>query len=258
MKRILSGLLAAFSLYSVLPLPAGRVVWDKEGMRYTLCFFPGVGVFIFGAQWLWSSAASGAFVSPVLFGAVAALLPVLLTGGIHMDGFIDAMDAIGSHAPPSRRLEILADPRVGAFGVMGCGGYFILSAGLWAQVSASPRHMAIASLGFVFSRAMASFSAALIPPAKKEGMMFLLHGSAPTAAVMACSAVFFTACGAAAVLLDPLCGALTSALCLLYRPLHRRFCLRAFGGNTGDLTGFFILNAELICLATAAAGGVFS
>ena len=50
------------------------------------------------------------------FGVV--LLGVLLAGGLHMDGFIDLSDAFFSYKDRAKRLEILDDPRVGAFGVM--------------------------------------------------------------------------------------------------------------------------------------------
>ena len=46
------------------------------------------------------------------------LLGILLSGGLHMDGFIDTSDAFFSYKDRMKRFEILDDPRVGAFGVM--------------------------------------------------------------------------------------------------------------------------------------------
>ena len=42
----------------------------------------------------------------------------VLTGGIHLDGWMDASDAFFSYRDRQKRLEIMKDPRVGAFGVL--------------------------------------------------------------------------------------------------------------------------------------------
>lgn len=44
-------------------------------------------------------------------------MPLLVTGGIHIDGFSDTMDALSSHAERQKKLEIMDDPHIGAFGV---------------------------------------------------------------------------------------------------------------------------------------------
>lgn len=46
------------------------------------------------------------------------LLLIALSGGIHLDGLIDTSDAYFSYKVPEKRLEIMKDPRVGAFGVL--------------------------------------------------------------------------------------------------------------------------------------------
>lgn len=62
--------------------------------------------------------------APVMAGCICAfsgicpfrtVLPILLTGGIHMDGFMDTMDALHSYQDRERKLEILKDSHVGAF-----------------------------------------------------------------------------------------------------------------------------------------------
>ena len=76
----------AFSLYSAFPMP--RVNWTKENMKYAFCFFPLIGAMIGGILILWLHFCQWMGFS-LLFAAGATTLPVLLTGGIHMDGFGD-------------------------------------------------------------------------------------------------------------------------------------------------------------------------
>ena len=52
--------------------------------------------------------------------------PIIITGGIHMDGFLDTQDALGSYQPRERRLEILKDSHAGAFAIISCAVYLMM------------------------------------------------------------------------------------------------------------------------------------
>lgn len=60
-------------------------------MSYAICFFPAVGVLCGGLTLGWYALSSLLDLSSVLFAAVAACLPLLVTGGIHMDGYMDTV-----------------------------------------------------------------------------------------------------------------------------------------------------------------------
>lgn len=62
------------------------------------------------------------------------LIPVLITGGIHLDGFADTVDAMSSYAERERRLEILKDPHTGAFAIIGLCCYFLANVGIWSEI----------------------------------------------------------------------------------------------------------------------------
>ena len=53
-------------------------------------------------------------------------LPVLVSGGIHTDGFIDTVDALSSYGDKEKKLEILKDPHTGAFAIIGAIMYYLL------------------------------------------------------------------------------------------------------------------------------------
>ena len=84
---MLKSLISAFLMYSRLPMP--KIEWKPENRRYALGFFPLVGAVI-GFLWLvWYQLCTRFAIRPLLFAAGAVLLPVLITGGIHLDGFCD-------------------------------------------------------------------------------------------------------------------------------------------------------------------------
>lgn len=57
---------------------------------------------------------------------VALVARVLLTGGLHEDGFADFCDGFGGGTNRSRTLEIMKDSHIGTYGVLGLLLYFLL------------------------------------------------------------------------------------------------------------------------------------
>ncbi len=89
-------LISAFAMYSRIPMPP--IEWKEENRRYALCFFPLIGAVIgavmLGWQWLCNVLGAG----DMLFAAGCTVIPIAITGGIHLDGFCDVSDAKASCA----------------------------------------------------------------------------------------------------------------------------------------------------------------
>ena len=126
-------LLIAVSMYSKVPVPS--VNWTRERMGYVMCWFPIVGIFCGIALIIWIEVGNLFHLSPEMTGIVAAVVPLLVTGGIHMDGFLDTCDALSSYGEREKKLEILKDPHVGAFGVIACGLYLLICAGVMCELA---------------------------------------------------------------------------------------------------------------------------
>jgi adenosylcobinamide-GDP ribazoletransferase len=106
----------AISFLTSLPVP-GNVI-SEDSLARSLIFFPFVGViigiFISGFHFLLIRC-----FSPPLAGAFTLVFWVWITGGLHLDGFIDCCDALLASTSPEKRLEILKDTSAGSFGVIG-------------------------------------------------------------------------------------------------------------------------------------------
>jgi len=80
MKRVWNSFLIAFAMFSKIPVP--RADWDRENMRYMMCFFPGIGavigLFICG----YGRFCALADFSGAMRSAGFVLIPVLVTGGV--------------------------------------------------------------------------------------------------------------------------------------------------------------------------------
>ena len=107
----------AFGFLTVLPVPQKKEWSDLDFGRSAL-FYPLTGALI-------GLGAAGSFrlLSAVFEKPIAAFLTliiwILLSGGLHWDGLADCFDGFGCSADPKRRLEIMKDPRLGTYGVIG-------------------------------------------------------------------------------------------------------------------------------------------
>jgi len=249
--RVISSMVIAFATYSRIPMP--QVEWSEENRRYTMCFFPLIGaacgLVLWGWLWLCDTLGLGAF----LRGAVGALLPIWVTGGIHMDGFMDTCDAMASWQTRERRLEILKDSHVGAFAVLGCACGLLLSAGLMSE--AELRHAPMLLCAFVLSRALSAWAMAVFPGARPSGMLDAFARTAHQRMVTLSSGAYVLLCAAVWVLLGgwlaAACAA-AAALCLAY---YRHMACKHFGGVTGDLAGWFLQVTEWTLMAVIVLGG---
>lgn len=110
-------------------------VWDEEARGKMLLFLPVVGLEI-GALWALAAWFCRALALPALVrGAVLAAYPFLVTGFIHLDGFMDVTDAVKSCRDLAKRREILKDSHVGSFAVIGLCLLVLAQVALFASVS---------------------------------------------------------------------------------------------------------------------------
>ena len=126
-------------MFSKIPMP--RADWTKENMKYMFCFFPFIGTVIGGLTMLVAYLGLRFGYQPGFVTAVLVLVPVFVTGGIHVDGLLDTSDALSSWQERSRRLEILKDSHAGAFAVITAAVYFIAWYGAYSQLFNSAENM---------------------------------------------------------------------------------------------------------------------
>ena len=249
--RMIRSLLIAFSTYSRIPVP--QVEWTEENRRYSMCFFPLVGLVTGLVLWGWLALCDHFGFHLLLRGAGAALIPLAVTGGIHMDGFMDTVDALASWQPAEKRLEILKDSHTGAFAVMACAGYLLLSAALYSEADAAAGLRLVGV--FILSRALSAWALAVLKGARQDGMLDDFSRVTRIRMVSVSGCVYALAC----LLLWGLTGGWTALLCAGTAVLcfmgYRRMAYRQFGGVTGDLAGWFLQVTELALTAVIVIGG---
>lgn len=248
-------LLVAFSTYSALPMP--QFEWNRRNMKYAICFLPAVGLVCGLALLGWHQLCRWRQVSELFFAAGAVILPLLLTGGIHMDGYMDTVDALSSHQPKERKLEILKDSHCGAFAILYCGIYLVAQLGLWAELYRAGLAGRMWPL-FVLSRGFTAFCAVNLPNARGSGMLCAYTQNAHRFRASAAALFCVLVAAAALAFLSPLPGTAAAAAGLVWTLACRHLAAREFGGITGDICGFLLQLCELSCLAGAWIGGIWA
>ena len=241
----------AFSTYSRLPMP--QVEWSDENRRYSMCFFPLVGVVIGGLIWLWLCVCGWLELNALVKGAVGAVIPLMVTGGIHMDGFMDTTDALASWQPKEKKLEILKDSHVGAFAVMHCAAYLLLAAALYSEAEATQGPLLCCV--FVLSRAMSAWTLTVFRNARPNGMLDAFARAARKRAVTVSGIVYALICLAVWSVIGGWIALPCCCAAVLCAAAYRHMAYGRFGGVTGDLAGWFLEVTELCLTAVIVMGG---
>ena len=234
----------ALAMFSALPVP--QFDWNEKNMRYALCAFPLVGV-ICGALWC----LCGALPLPdAAHAAGFCLIPVWVTGGIHLDGYADTCDALSSYGDREKKLEILKDPHCGAFAVIRLCSYFAAYLALCACVQFTPQAGLLWMMALVLERALSGYAVAAFPMAKNTGLAHTFATAADRTTVRRVLMVLAALLSAALLALGG--WALVLAALLVFA---RYYVVsdKQFGGITGDLAGWFLQKAELWMLAALCA-----
>ncbi len=191
-------------------------------------------------------AVEGWYLPTQLQAALLIVLMVVLTGGIHLDGFMDTIDGLFSGREREKCLEIMRDSRVGAFGVIGAICLLLFKFSLLANI---PTYLLIKLLVVVpvISRWNMTMSIFVFPYARREGL----------------GAVYKKYCGFRELLLATI---LTAAVCGLVLSVDGAILMisggliaylvgqkvsRVLGGLTGDIYGFINELSEVLLLLAA-------
>lgn len=242
---IIKSLISAFSMYSKIPMP--QIEWKEENRRYALCFFPIIGAVIGGMLLLWRSIADLLGVSDLLFGAVCTVIPIAVTGGIHLDGFCDVCDAKASYAPKEKALEIMSDSHIGAFAAISLGVYLLLETAFFTEARKFGTMLVIACV-FVMSRALSGIAAVTFKCAKKEGALQSFARPAHKNVTIAVLLIILIVCFGAMIFFSPVMGLGAIIGGLGAFGYYRLFSYKRFDGITGDLAGYFLQICELASL----------
>ncbi|WP_042349380.1 adenosylcobinamide-GDP ribazoletransferase [Bacillus massiliigorillae] len=240
MKNFIHGMVLSLQFLTRFPLPIACDI-NTNSMKWALRFFPFAGLLI------------GCFISVVFF-ITDLFLPTTLvtlailsawvyaTGGLHLDGWMDVADAVGSNGSLDKKYEIMKDSRIGSFAVLAVIFLFIWKAGfLYELVSNYEQHNLI--IAFLFIPALARFQALLMlkcfPPIQNKGLAHMWRQ------YLSWSDIVIALCWLAVIIVLYYPLAILLVLQVLFTFVYGKWAVKNFNGINGDLVGTSIEGAEL-------------
>lgn len=242
--NLLKSLCVAFSMYSKIPMP--KVEWDEKNMKYAMCFFPLIGVVIAVCETAVFVLCNALGFGSIVRAAVMTAAPVIISGGIHVDGFLDTVDALSSYGDKEKKLEILKDPHTGAFAIIGAVIYFLLYFGFMTEIK-DIVSLATVCVGFVLSRAMSGLAVSTFKCAKNSGLLHTFKSASHKKTAAAVMIVYILLCAAALAIVSVYGAGIFCASWLAFL-WYRHVAYSKFGGTTGDIAGYFVCVCELMCV----------
>lgn len=234
-----------FALQHLTRLPLPYVSFDEASCGRATAFFPLAGVLIGAimAAMVW---AAGWYLPVQLQASLLIVLMVVLTGGIHLDGFMDSIDGLFSGRQREKKLEIMRDSRVGAFGVIGAICLLLFKFSLLVGI---PAYMLVKLLVVVpaISRWNMTLTIFVFPYARQEGLGAIYKKYCGVGELLMATVLT----GAAAGIVLGVYGALLMLMGGLSACLVGKRVSRELGGLTGDIYGLINELSEVLLLLAA-------
>ena len=233
--KMIRAFFMCLGMFTSIPCPYRP--WAEDARDWMLVMLPPVGLLI-GLVWL-GLGALGRALLPGLCGALLTALPWLLTGFIHLDGYMDTCDAMLSWRPLEKRLEILKDSHTGAYAVVGLALLALFSYDAARGVGDLRPLLFIP----VVSRCGSAWSVLALKPISHSQYARMASQRPQRLAVLAFWFISVTVCalwlGRAALALLVETAAYAAAMAWVYRTLE---------GVSGDVAGFALTVSECAAL----------
>lgn len=225
-----------------LAIPCPLKIWDEAARPKMMACLPVIGL-VPGGIWAFTAWVLLRLSCPLpLQGAVLAMIPWLVTGFLHLDGYMDVCDAVLSRRDLETRRKILKDSHCGAFAVI-CMCLLALTAWSVGQCRSSFSPLALLLVP-VASRSCAALAVLLLKPLGSSQYAAMQR---PKAGML----LWLALCGAAACGLGTLSGSFAPLGAVLGYGLGCRFGYKNLEGMSGDISGFALTVGELVGFAVA-------
>lgn len=250
--KILKAMVIAFSIYSKIPVP--QFEWKEEDMEYMMCFFPWIGGVIGLAFFGWAVLCEKFAVGTLCYALIAAAIPLIISGGFHVDGYMDTMDALHSYQSREKKLEILKDSHIGAFAAIMLVLYYLIDIAAISEIHTRKAVFAVAAV-FFLARCLSGIAVVTLQSAKKEGLLYTFASGTQKEKVKRGLYLQLVLCMALMIIISKEYGVAAIIASLLSFLYFKKKSYKEFGGITGDTAGFFVTVCEAAAAVAVAIAG---
>jgi len=241
------GFISAIQFLTIIPIGT-RMAISPRRLSSATTYFPLVGLLLGLILVGINSFLSAMMVDPFLIKVVLIILLIILTGGLHLDGLADTVDAFGSRKSRTDILKIMRDSHIGTMGVLGLVSVILLKIALLNAINPKVLNISLV-LMCILSRYSLVLSLYLFRYGRQEGKAKVFaKNTTPRIFIIATIMTLFFA-----IVILKLTGFAIFILTAIFAFLIGLFVLKRIAGITGDtlgatneLTEIFVLMLILI------------
>ena len=251
MRNNFIGLLLSFQFFSSLPVRK-QLPMNANTVTSMYVMMPVLGALMGGTICLLNFL-NGEYLnlSTLLMSILIVVAGIVMTGGLHLDGWIDLGDAYFSYQDQERRLEILEDSRVGAFGAISLVVLLLLKIGfIHEALIRDEQHILYYFIIVPFlSRIALLFYFLISKPVKETGLAFYFKSQVIPKKVWFALTLYILLFTAFIIYFLNIYVMFLLLVLLLAVFLYKKWTVKNFGGMTGDLLGALYEGSEVLLWA---------
>lgn len=185
--------------------------------------------------------------SDLLLAILIVVAGIVMTGGLHLDGWIDMGDAYFSYQDKEKRLEILEDPRVGAFGAICLAVLIVLKIGFIFEIlNKENRNVGFYLLAIPFLSRLAILMYFITTnPVKEKGLAAYFKAQVNPKPIWTALVIYTLVFSMITYNFIGIYGIVLVGCMLLFVLIYRKWTSKNFGGMTGDLLGALYEGTEV-------------
>jgi len=245
MKKIIKRFIITLGFFTTIPVK--YIEWEEDDTKYLPLFMPIIGLVISFGLFMVYNLILYFNPSSTIIAIFYIVYFIIITGGLHLDAFMDTMDAHFSRRDIDKKLLIMKDSNVGAFAVVYLAVLFMVKFALINEISINNNLGYIILLIPIVSRIMQVFLLTNTRYAKEDSLakmyqsldrkyqyLFYFY-------VLIVVAIYY-------LLFNSFDSLLLFVFAYLYMKLYQHFAIKQFNGITGDVIGCYVEIVEVLLL----------
>lgn len=217
---------------------------SRENRKYALLILPLIGVVTGVIMYALCMICLKLGFGQSFFALIGAVIPILITGGVNLAGFMKTTDALRNARSVEKRLEMMKDAHAGIYAVIAAASYYMLYAGglvmIWKD-----RQLLLLGIGYVISGTLNGMAVVWFPETKSKENPYTFASKSEKQVFRIFLSLILVLCFGTCIMFSTIMGLLEALLCMWIWTFYYYMSKKCFGGITEELTGFFMALCEL-------------
>lgn len=215
---------------------------SKKNKKYELCFFPLIGIVIGTVLYALDMFCREYGFDRAFFALVGAVLPVLMSGGIFLAGFMNTADDL--FQAQAKKKQSGNGIKEGTFGTVTMAVYFLLYAGALILFRKDSQILLLA-ISYLISRTLCVMAFLWFPAGNQEGSFGLGFSKSQRGMLRAIFSIILALCFCTCFIISSIMGTLEILIAMWIWTYYYYMSKKSFGGVTKTSIGYFLTLCEL-------------